>query len=217
MFNTNEDTQDRGQVGIGTLIVFIALVLVAAIAAGVLINTAGFLQSQAEATGEESTSQVADGVQILSSTAEVSSDGDINTIELNVGLAAGSNSINVTESTLDWSGENNATTLTIDDVEVGTDGSISSHAYVDTTSDSLELTSQGDSTTIIISSVDDGTSTMNGNSLVATSQDPPNPPGDLPMTESDTATVTITTASGAQTTTELTVPDILQDGEGVDL
>jgi flagellin FlaB len=104
MFEIFTDSEERGQVGIGTLIVFIALVLVAAIAAGVLINTAGFLQTQAQSTGEESTEQVSTNLVFLSTTGTVNASGGsptgISEFNTTVQLGPGSSAIDLNASTI---------------------------------------------------------------------------------------------------------------------
>ena len=219
---SSAEEQNRGQVGIGTLIVFIALVLVAAIAAGVLINTAGFLQSQAEATGEESTSQVSDSVQLLGASAEASADDEIQIIELRVSLAPGADRLDLTEGTVGWIGESDAATLGI---EYDADNSISEYRGGGTWDDpapgnavipsgeSQQLTDSSDRTTIILVSGTAAGPASGGSGIDGDD----NLSGDLPMSGGNSAEVTITVGSGGQTTTTLNAPEIINDGEGVDL
>jgi flagellin FlaB len=134
MFRNVFDGDERAQVGIGTLIVFIAMVLVAAIAAGVLLNTAGLLETQAMATGEESTRQVTNNLQVISEVGyNVAGDSDVGDgqlyepredgsdlaidaeklyqVRMVVQKAAGASDINVSKSTIEYFGAE-ATTLT---------------------------------------------------------------------------------------------------------
>jgi flagellin-like protein len=113
MFEQLTDPEERGQVGIGTLIVFIALVLVAAVAAGVLINTAGDLQSKASDTGDDAQSQVSNQVDVVSATGQ-DTDGndDIETLHLVVKKSPGSDPIDLSAATIQYTSGSNSATIT---------------------------------------------------------------------------------------------------------
>jgi len=148
MFDTDK-TQERGQVGIGTLIVFIALVLVAAIAAGVLINTAGFLQSQAEATGEESTDQVANGLQVVSASSDAGDiDGGNGDVDLTLQLAPGSDPVDLDDVRIEVTGDASATITDLPDETL-----TSSEEFQEVTILEDEI-GEGDSVELVITTAD---------------------------------------------------------------
>ena len=127
----NGEVDDRGQVGIGTLIVFIAMVLVAAIAAGVLVNTAGFLQATAEDAGQESVDKVTNRVEVVNQHGSVGVDDTVSNISLTVRLAAGSSAVDMNSTSIKYLSDDQVTTLT---------NSSSSNAVPAGTADEFNLT-----------------------------------------------------------------------------
>lgn len=238
MFNSN--SEDRGQVGIGTLIVFIAMVLVAAIAAGVLINTAGFLQSQAQATGEESSAQVSDRVQVLSVTGEtVSGDDDIDIIRSTLMRSPGSNDIDLSDAVVEVFVSGESSTLTFSPTEeLDEDNQGSDHFTLEDVDgvnhDNPVLSQNSDRAQLAIlladaaTDSDDGDSTDNAdeqNDLVDVTDAgflndnignddiiDGAASGDDRLSEGGSLTLVITTSSGAVTETTVRAPESLENG-----
>jgi flagellin FlaB len=102
---------DIGDMGIGAMIVFIAMVLVAGIAASVLIQTANRLEIQAMTTGQETTGEVASGLSVEDIVGQKGNfsysgtwvNGTILNVTICIGPRAGSKDIDLSKTVLEVS------------------------------------------------------------------------------------------------------------------
>jgi flagellin FlaB len=189
-----EETDNRGQVGIGTLIVFIAMVLVAAIAAGVLVNTAGFLQENAEQTGQEAQGEVSDRVQVVSAFAidddDTPSAAEYNKVNITLRKASGSDDINISDVSYTYLGPSSTASGTLD--EFSRSAVSGNDDYLRNESDRVEVQ--------IV--VDDGTNGVGASGELA------------PGTEFE---LQLTTSSGASTIIEGRIPATAEDNGVVEV
>ena len=85
----------EASIGIGALIVFVALVLIAGMAASVIIQTSTHLESQTMSTGRETTNEVSVGMAVYSIEGYAATNSDISKLAIMVRPRAGTDSIDI--------------------------------------------------------------------------------------------------------------------------
>ncbi len=105
--------KEVGSIGIGAMIVFIAMVLVAGIAASVLIQTSTRLESQAMSTGRQTADEVSSGIAVVDVVgyANSSNDGDLSKLAILVRPRAGTDGIDLSQTYLELADENKKVVL----------------------------------------------------------------------------------------------------------
>jgi flagellin FlaB len=121
---------DIGAMGIGAMIIFIAMVLVAGIAASVLVQTANNLQIRAMETGTETTAEVSTGLYVVTIDGNVTG-SQIDKMSIMVKLRAGSRDIDLNKTIIEISDGVKKCVLFHDGLSysVGTNGTFNQSVY----------------------------------------------------------------------------------------
>ena len=99
-----ERNREEGSIGIGAMIVFIALILVAAVASTIIIKTAEELQQNAEQTSSDTRKEISGKINIVNAMVNQSgltaSDSNVDSIVFTGKVAAGATNLQV--QNIDW-------------------------------------------------------------------------------------------------------------------
>jgi len=191
-------TGSRGQVGTGTLLVFISVVLVAGATAGVVTNTAGFLQYQSDQTSESSTAEVSDRLEVAYSVGVVDgTTAELDGLELIVKPAADATAIELDNTTVEYRSPEGVTTLV-------------SNGSQDATGPTFTIEPlQGDAADGVLSDPSDRAKLaieLDGETAALES-----------LRRGEAVELTLTTDSGADTQVQHTVPAVAPDDGAVKL
>lgn len=101
----------KAEMGVGTLIIFIAMLLVAAVAAGVLLQTAGSLQQKALITGQQTRGEISTNIRVIEVSAIDGTDSYIEDFSMQAKLSPGSDPIKLEDITMTFNTANTSLTL----------------------------------------------------------------------------------------------------------
>ena len=99
-YQTVERNREEGCIGIGAMIVFIALILVAAVASTIIIKTAEELQQNAEQTSSDTRKEISGKINIVQALVNTSSATDVQSMVFTAKVAAGAQ--NLVAQNINW-------------------------------------------------------------------------------------------------------------------
>ncbi len=99
---------EEAQAGVGTLIIFIAMVLVAAVAAAVLIQTSGVMQSKSTSTTKEAAAAIGEniGLEAVDGYKTTTTAANLSYLNITIKVAAGGSDIDLTKILVKVNGQN---------------------------------------------------------------------------------------------------------------